>query len=285
MTLLSIIVPVSRLAGELENLKIWLGKAVSLGVETIIVHDVQDEVTSIELQDIQTGIEGGSLTVVEGKFGSPGAARNVGLQISTGQWVMFWDGDDVGEIESVLDELTLHATNSIDAIVFQFDTRTIALSKNFYKVSQNAKTEDSIAVATNPGLWRMCFRGDLVRNFKFPELSMAEDQMFLTAINFYDLRILYSNRLAYHYYRGRSGQLTQNPNAIKDLVLTISELKTQMLLEANFFLAILLFRQSLTAMKRGKSKTKLVGLRSMFWIFLRYPKMAIYSAYQVKVRK
>ena len=285
MTLLSIIVPVSRLSGELGNLKSWLGKALDLGVEAILVHDVQDKATSVELHEIQTEANSEGLQLIEGNYGSPGAARNMGIKVSTGQWVMFWDGDDVGEIENVLHEIATQAINSLDAIVFQYDIRQIGIMANDYVVNRNTETLNMISTAVNPGLWRICFNGDLVRKFQFLEISMAEDQMFLVSIDFSNLRIYYSKRLAYHYYRGRSGQLTRNPKAIKDLAVTIQELKSQMSFKPSYFIAILLIRQSITAIKRGRNQLKFAGLVSIFWLIFSNPRISIYSAYQIKVYK
>ena len=271
--LLSIITPISKLAGHLTNLSSWLVDAVELGVEVVLVHDVNDAETSIELKDVIHSLKNRCLILLESKYGSPGAARNAGLEQSSGRWVMFWDGDDVGDIREVLTELSRPEVDQFEAIIFQYDIRKICVSSIGYTTAEQSITDNFTKVAVNPGLWRMCFQGRIARKFKFPEISMAEDQMFLTLLDLPNLRTYFSQRIVYHYYTGRIGQLTSNPDAIDDLFTTIKQLRSCILLNPDNFLVILLLRQSITALKRGRWGLKATGARSIFWLCCRYPKV------------
>ena len=281
--LLSIVTPVSRLAGQLENLASWLERAIDLGIEVILVHDVQDTNTSKELQNLYKAIEKSNLHFIEGNFGSPGAARNIGLASTTGEWVMFWDGDDVGDIERTLSELSVAENENYDALVFQYDVRKINASNDGFTTVFQSNTYNVLSVAANPGLWRMCFKGELARKHRFQPISMAEDQMFLVEISLPKLRIFFSSEVSYHYYIGRLGQLTSNSQAIKDLNLTIRDLRTRLSQEVDEFKVILLLRQSITAIKRGQIKLKSLGAISLFIFLLTQPRHSYQGLKQIKL--
>ena len=46
-TLIGAVVPMTRMAGRLENLESWLSIAVENNIGIVIVHDIQDEETGL----------------------------------------------------------------------------------------------------------------------------------------------------------------------------------------------------------------------------------------------
>lgn len=285
MTLLSVVVPISRLAGELVNLESWLQKTLDYEVEIILIHDFQDSQTSLELREIIDSIKNSNIILIEGRFGSPGEARNIGLLSTSGLWVMFWDGDDVGDVDVVMTELREPRSSDFDAIVFQYDIRRVNQSITKFQNINKSKTNDLESIAVNPGLWRICLKGHLARTSKFPSLSMAEDQIFLAEINFAKLKIFFSEKIAYHYYVGRLGQLTKNPVAINDLRETIIFLKSKITQAEDLFLVILVLRQSVTAIRRGRLKLKIFAAFEMINVLIDHPCISLKALRVIKARK
>ena len=54
---LSIIVPISDMAGKLDLLKDWLQETYSECIEVFLIHDKKDEGTSIELKNLERSIK------------------------------------------------------------------------------------------------------------------------------------------------------------------------------------------------------------------------------------
>ena len=94
MKTLTIVVPISSMAGRLNNLSSWLCEALDFDVEVRLVHDFHDEDTSREVQELLRKLNNKNIIFLEMKFGSPGLARNHGLKDANSKWVMFVDSDD-----------------------------------------------------------------------------------------------------------------------------------------------------------------------------------------------
>ena len=73
------------------------------------------------------------------------------------------------------------------------------------------------SIAFNPGLWRFAFKTELAKIAKFPELNMAEDQLYLAKVLQSSKKISISSEIVYEYWIYPSGQLTKNRNALHTL--------------------------------------------------------------------
>jgi glycosyltransferase involved in cell wall biosynthesis len=246
--LLSIVVPISKMAGKLGNLERWLFALNEPEVEVVIVHDKCDEETGPELAGILTKINSRRVRIFEVGFKSPGLTRNFGLEKISGKWVQFVDSDDVPEINRSI-ELIYEATLGTEVIqgLYQYHDLTTNQS-NSIKRSSNYR----IDIAMNPGLWRFLFAVSSIENIKFSKYRMGEDQLFLLDYNIFSRKIFYSNSIIYTYYVGQPGQLTSSRNSIKELSQIIPLTFTKFR-ECDFavaeFTAVVLARQLITFTK------------------------------------
>ena len=80
---LCVIVPLTRMSGRLTEISTWLKTLPQRNLRVVIVHDVQDEITSPELIVLIDSCADNRIILFEGKFGSPGNARNFGLSNSS----------------------------------------------------------------------------------------------------------------------------------------------------------------------------------------------------------
>lgn len=169
-----------------------------------------DELTSIYSKNHK-------VTVLQISCGNPGGARNLGKKHSVGEWITFIDSDDLIEFKNFYQlvvegslagaELTLGKYRSINEGGFIHD------SKEYDSEYGIAKS-----IARNPGIWRMSFKRNLVEEIDFPNLRMAEDQVFLARLRFWERNIWASDFLVYTYRRNILGQLTRNMDAISDIL-------------------------------------------------------------------
>jgi glycosyltransferase involved in cell wall biosynthesis len=251
--LLSIVIPVTNLADDLDQLRSSLSSALEFNeVQVVLVHDKRDEKTTEQLGQIVQQYIHSNLVFLEGVFGNPGAARNAGMKISKGEWIAFWDAGDLGEAVSLLHDLKMNSDSKL-VIIGQFEKFEILKSK----VIMLSETKSLLDLPGNPGLWRMAFRNNHL--LAFPEISMGEDQVFLARNLPHESSIYFSDSIYYTYRSGRPAQLTKNKSKLSELALAyrliLNESQSTQLKNFNF-ISELLLRQTLTLLKRGDLKLK-----------------------------
>jgi glycosyltransferase involved in cell wall biosynthesis len=191
------------MAGELQNLKNWVNTSLGLDVKVLLIHDFQDEATSLELNHFVNSLNTQQVLLIEKYSGSPGITRNIGIANIDTDWCCFWDADDFPDILKTL------------LIIEQSRARAEVIISNFainnldkIKIEKHYSSLDQVAI--NPGIWRMIFRSTLIKNHAFGSLLMGEDQIFLLEIGLSELSIEFSNEVNYTYFKGHQFQLTSD---------------------------------------------------------------------------
>ena len=216
---LCVIVPLTRMSGRLTEISTWLKTLPQRNLRVVIVHDVQDEITSPELIVLIDSCADNRIILFEGKFGSPGNARNFGLSNSSSKWVIFVDSDDIVNIEEVFSILDI-CNDKSDALVCQyevFDRGTGVVTRN--KPNIDAKLD----IAINPGIWRIIFLREKIAGHRFSNSLMGEDQLYLLQLGIFGGNIQFFDNVIYRYFRNSSDQLTGKSNAILQIESIIPE--------------------------------------------------------------
>lgn len=265
-TLLSIVVPVSKIAGKSEFLKSWIFGVDYNLVEVLLVHDVQDDQTSSEIHSIIARAP--NVKILERQVNSPGAARNLGNQNVSGKYITFWDADDYPDYQEYVHEsLRLDSLNG-DCSILNFETE---ITPQNYKAVLHKN--NLLFVAFNPGIWRWIFRKESLSGINFPNLRMAEDQVFLARYLEHQREIIFSERVSYRYMRSGPHQLTRNPDALVDLIesahFTSGLIRNSQNLSFTF---ILFMRQCLTGIKKGYFPVKYKLFAHLLRVILISPK-------------
>lgn len=245
--LLSIIVPVSKMYKKLSNLNSWLSRIEGSRIEVILVHDVQDELTSQDLIAMVEKLQNPKISLKEGVFGNPGAARNFGKLYASGEYIMFIDSDDVLLIDNVIKSIDRYQNSDILIGGYQ------SVNSENYKVIRNFKpAKNLIQLAQSPGIWRIVFRRALIKSIDFPTLSMGEDQQFLALTNIFQYDIQLIDKNFYMYFLNNPSQLTFQKSKLQDLILIIEQLKilsNESKGKQRTFLNLLIAKNSLTLSK------------------------------------
>lgn len=129
---LTAIVPVSGMYGQLQLMKKWLQSIDKSSIQVVIVHDIADNQTAIELEEIQESLGSSNLLVRSGVFGNPGSARNNGLEVAEGKWICFWDSDDEPFPKKVLEMIDQAEASGNDVAVGEFEVRVLTKLFNFH---------------------------------------------------------------------------------------------------------------------------------------------------------
>jgi glycosyltransferase involved in cell wall biosynthesis len=262
---LSAIVPITNVDKNFDSLNSLIMSVNTAAIELILVHDITNENTSLILKKTVDNFNFGHIAFMEGKYGSPGYARNEGLKIAKGDWVVFWDCDDRPFISNIFTAITT-AAHDTDIIVGE------CVVKDRIKQKTKVLKASFESVCMNPGLWRMAFRREVVQRLEFKEFKMGEDQLFLRSTKFTEKNVSYQPSIFYEYRTGHSSQLTRKKDGIDDLNLVIKSIyKSLQGVNSNktlFFGTFLIVRQSLTVFKRGNMRLKIKALMMILHLLL-----------------
>ena len=264
--LLTAIVPVRNMAGRLNVFNSWIGQIEKYPMQLIVVHDVFDKDTDYELKKIIDHHSHLNIVLIEGKFGSPGYARNAGFEYVTGKWVAFWDSDDKPRLQTIIREINNAQLND-DVLVGGFDTIN-AFSGNVNRLNENNASLRSVLM--NPGLWRMVIKFSLITK-PFPPYRMGEDQIFIIKNQLLRQKIFFDESTFYKYFTNVPNQLTSKPYLLNDLLYvlvdTLLVLKNEK--RKNKIIDVLFsVRQFMTIQKKCSWQTRLVAIKIYFSFIL-----------------
>jgi glycosyltransferase involved in cell wall biosynthesis len=212
---LSAVVPITNYFQHKENIEKIIHDASSMDIELILVLDQESNQAFENLTALLKMSKGLGL-VIPSDSGNPGGARNAGLVCATAEWVTFWDCDDEPQIFEILKLITSSK---------RFDNQVLLGSyqiKSMKDESLNPRIIDKnnwkIDLGLNPGIWRFVFRRDLVKDIRFPEARMGEDQIFLQRVFTKEPEVFLSQIVTYIYRINVPNQLTGQRLNLKDLV-------------------------------------------------------------------
>jgi hypothetical protein len=261
---LSVVIPVTKMAGKLENLGSWLHSVNGYSIEVIIVHDVQDDRTAIELNSLLGAIRSDKILLFEGQFDSPGLARNEGIRHVNGTWIAFWDSDDIPILEKVFQSIE-GALSEASTLICSFQVVSHETKQILWSAPRFKTTDNSAQISSFPGLWRMIFKNELIQGSKFREFKMAEDQLYLIENNLVNNDVIFTDAITYSYFVGFPNQLTSQKEKIADLADVISAIvKLQKRRWSKLDLR-LIARITLTALTKGNLRVK----NKTIWLLLR----------------
>jgi glycosyltransferase involved in cell wall biosynthesis len=246
-SLLTVIVPVTRMHGKMKNLFSWLNDVNLYECEVIIVHDRQDQETSQELQQYLQKINSPRVHFLEGSFGSPGLARNFGKKYATGTHTMFCDSDDVLQLSTTFEILTKNLNSTI--IIGSYEAVN---SSSNQKVVKHLAPVNLMDLVKSPGMWRFIFKSEVIKNIEFTEYCMGEDQLFLAQTDVFSQDVLRVSETLYRYYTNNPSQLTSQKDRTADLIPVINrmiELEMQSRGQNRTFIKLLILKNCLTVLK------------------------------------
>lgn len=213
--LISIIIPIGPALTDLDNIETSLTLNNNLGnVEFILVMDsVTPELCKI-IRKLPEKCHINNCKILKVNFGNPGQTRNAGIEASSGNWVQFWDSDDVGDLNLFLETLT---TSESDVVVQQYRQKQIET-----EIECTSETRNLLQLVRNPGIWRIAMKREILASIRFPGLSMAEDQVFIFDVLAKKPSISFNSTLTYTYFVGSKFQLTSQKPKMKDLPISMS---------------------------------------------------------------
>ena len=278
----TVICPVRNMEGKLQNLQTWVAQCNST-FQIIFICDSSTDETFEELQNLKLMNPTLSIEILNGKFGSPGAARNVGLTRAEGNWITFWDSDDVANPQILFKELEYYDDKSLDAIVFGYEVHSGHKMLKPWSNWPNDQKRCLERITLNPGLWRFCFKRSAIGNLTFPNLSMAEDQLFINNFLQKSPRVTFSDGIAYMYFVGVENQLTSSATALGDLSGAVEALSKEINTgkDIQIFTIRILGKILITQIKKSQLRIKVGAGFNLIQLARRYPREVMKLLYDI----
>ena len=277
--LLSVVIPVTRMAGKLGNLKLTLAAAADEEVSVILVHDIADSETSDQLIKVASEIPHLKYVLKENHFGNPGDARNAGLKFVSGGWFAFWDSDDLPNVREFSVMSARASEDGADVAIGGIETCYFGSEKNIreFPASLVDSRNSTFNLAQMPAFTRMAFRNFDLSSVNFPPLSMGEDLVFLARSKFLDRKIYVHPKSVYLYVLNFPGQLTSDSSKLKQVseiwkYLYVESEKTAGMMQS--YLSFQIIRNQLVVLKTSH-KLPLPAIGRSLLRFIKNPGLTV----------
>lgn len=270
--LISAIVPIANFPNGTNQIDSWTSNSDLRNFEVILVIDSKEEKTLDQTKEIAQRLAAlTTVKVLSSDARNPGGSRNLGLSSARGDWIVFWDCDDVPNPSKFLEMISqaekMKSTVAVGQYAVQIEGQRLA------KTCANLSKDNLLEVISlDPGLWRFAFKGDLARSIKFPNMRMAEDQIYLSNILESKPNLYVFKELVYTYWRYQSNQLTKNVLALNQLLLAIDIFIHKYRSKPCSPILIVIFRLTFSAVKKASIQVKILAVSRLLYIFLRYPR-------------
>ena len=266
---LSIIVPVTKMHGRLDNFKKMVEDISNLSIQLVVVHDIDDDETGRELQMILKN--NANTKLIEGNYGSAGGARNAGLELADSKWIGFWDSDDKPEVKQCLDLVA--KIKKEQSLVGYGNFLKISVIPNKLQKSKNtfniAGEISSLKPVKNPGIWRWIFASEVLKNTRFPNLKLGEDVCFLFSTLQKVDKITTTKQVIYKYFVGnplQSTELWKNDTRIFLVIKFMNENFISNQKNQNITFGLLV-NQFYSSLKLDKLRYKAISIKLFISIF------------------
>lgn len=199
MKKISIIVPVYNTSKYLKKCfdSILLQKYKN--IELIIINDGSTDKSLSIIKEYEK--KDNRIIVIDKKNSGQADCRNIGIEIATGDYLMFVDSDDYLEIDAF--ETLVNHINKNKCDILCFDYYSVIDDKKNHEISMNNYIDDIKRnyYLSNPCPWNKIFKTKILKdnNFKFLVGYIYEDLATIPLTTFYTDKIDYINVPLYNY--------------------------------------------------------------------------------------
>lgn len=219
MAKISVIVPVGNLQRDLNNIQLMCSGNFGEFFEFVLVIDQMEPLTDEEIKSISLP----NVRVIQHYNGSPGLTRNEGLKYASGEYVAFWDSDDLID-KNVLFKCVNGLETDSDFLIFDYRVTNIISGKEEI-IHNNAEIEKCLRT---PAIWRMLFKNDPTKLGFFGKHKCGEDQLFLLTCNLQARNYAFIPIVFYTYLIHSEMQLSRDTASLVDLICSLEEVNNQL---------------------------------------------------------
>lgn len=218
----SVIIPVYKVEKYLKRCIESVVNQSYKNIEIILVNDGSPDKCG-EICDAYAKIDS-RIKVIHKENGGLSSARNAGLDIASGEYIMFVDSDDWIEEDS-LEKLDKYMDMNYDIINFKFgfvkeDSKNIielqSDLKESYECDLTSYIDKLFMGELSFFIWNKLYKKDLFNDVRFPEGRNYEDMATIYKLYFKASKIIVTDYTLYNYWLGNSTSITSN-STIKNM--------------------------------------------------------------------
>ncbi len=219
----SIIIPVYNCGQYLDNSIRSVLQQSDSDWELIVVDDGSTDDSGVKCN--QYSLQDQRIKVIHSENNGPAAARNIGLEYASGDYILFLDADDMLEpttIEYLKKSVSLHQP---DLVIYSYVNDTFYQGRRLESVER----KNSLKVCTSNDefkeiymdldhnymtypVWNKLYKKEFINKIeaRFPEgINVAEDFVFNLAIYPEAKKVVLLDRCLYHYILRDKGSMSQ----------------------------------------------------------------------------
>ena len=193
--------------------------------EVIIINDGSSDSTLDILNSYKQTYS--NLIIIDKENGGPSSARNAGLDIAKGEYVFFFDADDILEGDALSTMYETASEKQSDLLIGKYDIFNRHTTIEIHNLDDLIELEEIDKYNTDI-LWTFSlsnklFRRDLIERFnlRLPPVSYSEDGAFLTQFLYRSSKIVGLDYIIFHYRRYddmNSITASISPSKIRDYI-------------------------------------------------------------------
>lgn len=196
-------------------------------IEIIVIDDCSTDRTNEKIVELSSKYNN-IIVKRHDKNKRAGGARNTGLDIATGEYIVFLDGDDYLANSEVLSKLDKTIGNDNPDVIYlgfkiEGDREELVIPNE-----ENCTKTYRAAIDRYPNPWSKCWRREFLNenNIRFPENRYYEDVLFVYNGVMKSRSYKIANFVVHHYISGRKDSMTTKISLknIKDTVQNLEDL-------------------------------------------------------------
>ncbi|MDO4308242.1 MAG: CDP-glycerol glycerophosphotransferase family protein [Eubacteriales bacterium] len=178
--------------------------------EIIIINDGSTDSTLDILTRYQKNYS--NIRVIDKENGGPSSARNAGLDIAQGEYVFFFDADDLLEPEALEKLYDRAIEQQADVVIAKYDIFDRYKTTKVKNINDLVKLDEigkyNTAILWTFSLWNKLYRRSLIEqyHFRFAPISYSEDGAFSMRFIYHASKITGLNAVVCHYRRMYDGE-------------------------------------------------------------------------------
>lgn len=231
MIKVSVIIPAYNIEDYIEKAIDSARKQDIKEVEIIVINDGSTDNTANLVREIMK--EDSRVKLVDLKNGGVSRARNKGISIAQGQYIMFLDGDDWLE-ENSINELYYKAIkDNLDMIIFNyykvFNNRIEKYNLSLHNgiISGKVALKETLLNNIAPSVWNKFVKKSLFDSgINFDEgIAIGEDLVLSVKLCYLSNKVAIVNKNYYYYFIRENSVTNKVDNKVKSITIALSEIK------------------------------------------------------------
>ena len=203
----SIIVPIYNVSKYIKRCLDSLVKQTLDDIEIILVNDGSLEDEEVLIKEYMKKYK--NIKYYKKENGGQASARNYGLKVASGEYILFVDSDDYIEESMCLKLYNVALKNDYDMVLCNYYLETSNHKEKFNIINENREVSLNEYITLTPTPCNKLIKRELLisNNFSFIEGIIYEDYATIPTLAKYNPKIYFLNEYLYHYIQSENSTM------------------------------------------------------------------------------